>query len=90
MEPAHLTAWDVTDFIEGELEPGRLDWVWEHLDGCEECVRYVAAVLAADAPATAEELAWRESARLLGGRFCGGFARDCKLAATPLRGAGVH
>jgi hypothetical protein len=38
---------DATGFIEGELEPGRLAWVWEHLDRCEECVHWVAMVLAA-------------------------------------------
>ncbi len=40
MEPGHLTAWDVTDFIEGQLEPGWLEWVWEHLDRCGECVHW--------------------------------------------------
>jgi anti-sigma factor RsiW len=41
MEPPHLAAWDVADFIEGELEPGELERVWEHLDRCEECVHWV-------------------------------------------------
>ena len=48
MEPGHLTAWDVADFIEGELEPGELLPVCRHLSRCPECVQWVAAVIAAD------------------------------------------
>jgi len=61
MEPDHVTGWDVTDFIEGEQEPGRLEWVWDHVDRCEEwCVHWVAMMLTEDGPPTAEELALKE------------------------------
>ena len=38
-------------------EPGELMRVCGHLSRCPECVRFVVAVVAADAPATPEELA---------------------------------
>ena len=41
---SHLDPEDICDFIEGELDGERNEAVWEHLDGCAECVRYLAEV----------------------------------------------
>ena len=45
MDEIHLTAWDVAGFIESELAPDRLEWVWNHVNLCYKCMRWVAAVL---------------------------------------------
>jgi cytochrome c-type biogenesis protein CcmH/NrfG len=51
----HLEPEDVYGFIEKSLSARRSREVQDHLDRCAECVRYVATVLAAEAPPTGEE-----------------------------------
>ena len=72
MESGHLTAWDVTDFVEGELEPCDLERVRQHLSRCPECREWVAVVVAADAPPTRKELAALEKIPRLTGMMSSG------------------
>lgn len=51
----HLEPEDVYGLIEKSLSNKRRREVEEHLDECAVCVRYVASVLAAEAPPSAEE-----------------------------------
>ena len=51
----HLEPEDVFGLIERSLSGKRRKEVEDHLDRCTDCVRYAARVLAAEAPASAEE-----------------------------------
>ncbi|MGH9463156.1 MAG: tetratricopeptide repeat protein [Vicinamibacteria bacterium] len=51
----HLEPEDIYGFIEKSLSARRSREVQDHLDRCAECVRYVATVLAAEAPPTGDE-----------------------------------
>ena len=47
MSENHLTPEDVFHLLEASLQPHRLKWVREHALRCEECVHWMAMVLAA-------------------------------------------
>ena len=40
----HLTAWQIAEFILGDLDEDELEEVYRHFDECGECVGWLAGV----------------------------------------------